>query len=371
MNTSILFDEDERGDVPSASNTERYVACTASHNFAKDIPYIPSKEVQEWSASGDRIHSYIAATDFAQLTDATELDIALRCIEQRDMAIKKVFSENAPFCKVVKEERLWLKQGRKRVFSGKPDDIRIYGDTALITDYKTGRGGVSDSPKNRQLRSLAVLLHQSEYGKLVRRIYVAVIQPLLEHEPLMTCYEEEHLTMAEAELRKLIEVVTSTPGEFNAGEQCKYCPAKFKCDKAREMLAVVGATKTPIQAEGEELARLLGLCYACEPIINQAKDRAKQLLSEAPDSIPGYYLGKPGANRVITEPMAVFKVLVDAGKLTREQFIECVKVGVGDLESAVHAADTNLTAKQAKDVIKDLCEPFIAQIPKEASLKKL
>ena len=363
---------DEREDLPSASAVQRYADCPGSYLLSLGVKQTQTPEMAEYAASGDRIHLWLEAPDFMTLEDPNELEVAEACAEQREALIQRIFGENAKFITKVKEERLWLTRARKRAFSGKGDDISIYDDTGLIVDFKTGRGDQAESPKNRQLRSLAVLLLLNPAGHKLRRIYVAIIQPLVNRQPLICCYEGDDLVAASKELADLLDEINKPDAPRHAGDCCKFCPAIFKCPEAQAMLA-----KT-IKADSNEqdMAKLAGLlndAVACEAIIKRIKARAKEILKENPAAIPGWTIGKPGSIRSITDPFAVFKLLSEAVPplITRDQFLtECVSVGIGDLEKALVKCN-GLKPKVAKETVNSVCAPFIDVKPKEGSLEKL
>jgi hypothetical protein len=366
-----MTDNDSRGDLPSASSMERYAGCPGSWNLSKGIKEVQTPEMKLWSESGDRIHHWLEDPDFVVLDDPNELEVAELCAFQRESLIQRIFGENAPHVKCIKEDRLWLMEGRKKVFSGKPDDIRIYGDTALIIDFKTNRGDIEESPKNMQLRALTVLLHISEHGVNLRRHHVAIIQPLVNREPLITCYDELDIKQAYHELRAILDAIQNPDAPLVVGDYCKFCPSKFKCPALKSSIEIVATTEVENGISGEDLAKLLTLCKMAAPVIKAINSLGKERLKADITSVPGWTLSKPQSVRSIIDPFAVFKVLSEAGKITRDQFLtDCVSVGIGDLEKALIKFNS-IKPKDAKDVVNSVCAPFIELKPKESSLEAL
>ena len=360
----------ERQDLPSASSVSRYAACPGSYLLSCGITEVQTPEMKEWAEAGNRIHMWLEDPNFITLEDPNELEVAEACAAQRSELVQRIFGENADHVKKIKEDRLWLLVGRKRAFSGKGDDISIYGDTALIIDFKTNRGDIPESPKNRQLRSLLVLLLLSEHGQNLRTIHVAIIQPLVNRQPLICAYEGDDLVAAAKELSELLKAINDPAAPRFAGEQCKFCPAKFKCPEAKALLDAM-AQADPDTLDMEHLSKLLTAAAACDAIIKAVRARAKTILKENAAAIPGWTIGKPGSIRSITDPFAVFKVLSEANMLTRDQFLtDCVSVGIGDLEKAI-AKSQKLKPAEAKSTVNALCAEFIEVKPKEASLEKL
>ena len=368
------IENDNRGNLPSASSTARYAACPGSYLLSLGLENLQTPEMKAMAEAGDRIHLWLEAPDFITLEDPAELEIAEACAAQRELLIAKIFGENAPHVKKIKEDRHWITQGKKRVFSAKADDISIYGDTGLIIDFKSGRGDTEESPKNLQLRSQMVTVFLN-HGQNLRKIYVAIVQPLISRDPLVCCYEGDDIVSATQELSLLLIAINNPDAPRVAGDQCKFCPAKFKCPESKAYLEIIAKTSpTDVQVvHPEHLAELLNICAACDPIIKAIRARAKLLLKENAACIPGWTLGKPASVRSISDPFAVFKVLSDAKPplITREQFLtDCVSVGVGDLEKAV-AKHNGLKPAQAKETVNSVCADFIEVKPKEPSLEKL
>jgi len=363
----------ERLDLPSASSSDRYAACPGSFLLAKGLPPVQTAEMREWAESGNRIHLWLEDPNFIDLTPwPNELEVAVACKEQRDALVKKIFGVAIWGVTIIKEDRLWLKRGRSKEFSGKGDFIAKRAETGLIVDYKTGRGEIAESPKNRQLRSLMVLLAISEHGIKtgLKRVYVAIIQPLLSREPVMTCYELEHIERSIEELKALIIDINNPDAPRVAGDHCKYCPGMFKCPEAKHLLVEIAAMcgGEPI---GLQLAELLNRCHAAKPLIKAMEGRAKEILKVDPTGIPGWTVGKPGSVRAINDPFGAYKALEEAKLVTRDQFLgECVSCPIGALQTTI-STHNNLTPKQAEEKVNEVCGPFISTNPKEPSLEKL
>lgn len=365
------MNDNDRGDLPSASAVQRYMDCPGSFLLSKGVTEVQTPEMAAYAAAGDRVHMWLEDPDFITLDDPKELEVAEECAEQRKNIVDKIFGENANFAARITEDRLWLKVGKSKIFSGKPDGIFIYGDTALIIDFKTGYGDTPESPKNMQLRALAVLLiAHPVHGPKIKTVYVAIIQPLVNREAMLTRYETEDLGFAHAELRMLLDDINKPDAPRKAGDCCKFCPAKFKCVENRAMMEKLGSEDVNA-ADMQKLADLLNTAHACEAVIKAIRARAKGILKENPAAIPGWTIGKGASMRSISDPFALFKVLSDAALLTRDQFLsDCVSVGVGDLESAI-AKHNNLKPKEAKEKVNAFCSDFIELKTKEGSLEKL
>lgn len=358
----------ERGDLPSASAIERYDACRGAYLFSRGMTDLKTPDMQAMADAGERIHTWLEEPDLIDLVPE-ELEVAEWCNDQRHELILKLFGANVT-TPAIKEDRIWLYEGRKRIFSGKADDIRIYSTMALILDFKSGRGDQKESPKNRQLRSLAVILKEDQRGQHLEEINVAIVQPLISRTPLVTRYTAKDLAKAKEELMELLVDINKPDAPRTAGDWCKFCPAKFKCPQAAELLKKFIGVDVQ-ETVGEQLAALLNNTSAAEAIIKAVKARAKLLLKENPASIPGWTMGDPSNVRSISDPFGAYKVLSEAALLTRDQFMaDCISVGIGDLEKAL-AKHNGLKPAKAKETVNSICAPFITTKPKDGSLEKL
>ena len=165
---------DVRGGWPSASSMENLSLCPGSFSAQKDI----KEEQMSFDAmAGTRIHSYLEGVQDMVL-NVQEQDIADELEMKRETVIAELFpkpGKKPPT--VMKEHRLWLSPPAMAApinFSGMADHILIHGTTALIVDYKTGRGEVTPSSRNLQLLALAVLLKEN-FPKL-RKVHTAILQ---------------------------------------------------------------------------------------------------------------------------------------------------------------------------------------------------
>lgn len=241
MNQNTIVDQD-RGLLPSASAVERFAACPGSYLFSRGMTDIKTPEMQAMADAGERIHTWLEEPDLIDLVPE-ELEVAEWCNDQRHELILKLFGANVT-PPAIKEDRIWLYEGRKRIFSGKADDIRIYSTMALILDFKSGRGDQKESPKNRQLRSLAVILKEDQRGQHLEEINVAIVQPLISRTPLITRYTAKDLAKAKEELLDLLADIHKPEAPRTAGEWCKFCPALTMCPESLSLIDEFIATAT-------------------------------------------------------------------------------------------------------------------------------
>jgi len=358
---------DERQGLPSASSAARYAVCPGSFLLEQEVT---EAEVSSSDATtGNRIHSYLAG-EIIQLPDE-EQRIASACRAMEDTLRKAVFPFETAFL-AIRERRLWdYDKAFEKAWSGKPDVV-YYDEataTALVIDYKTGRGTVEHATGNVQLRALAVLVNLT-FGPF-RQITVAIIQPS-ESEPTTCTYGAQDLVRAEAEMARLMESVRQ-PGQprVPSSDGCKYCRAKPICPEARGVVETLPATVQKecgeIVMSPEQIAAFLDKIPLAEAVIESVRGKARRIL-EAGGAIPGWKL-KPGAVREsITKPEVVFGRFVQAGG-TQEQFAGAITITKTKFRDAVKTA-TGSKGKALDELVEGLLEDCTEQKATSPSIIK-
>lgn len=369
---------DERKGGTSASAAKADSLCKARHLMQKGVPE-PERSAD--AARGDRIHRALAQTNEAPFDmpslSVEERDVFDSCREIEKGIIQQYFGDTTQGgLRVFREQRYWVSlnhQGKPIVHSGRADMVARHQTRALITDYKTLAGDVEESPRNEQLRDLAVLVRG--HFVTIEEVACAIIQPLVTHKPVLCVYTAADLDKArDAMYDRIIASNTAgqepTPGEI----QCQFCRAKGLCapyqkwagtlvPALQSVLDVPMANWTP-----EQTAFALDRCGLAEDFIDRIKSHAKELLQGKPDAIPGWGL-KPGAIReTITDPQVCFDRFNKlGGKL--EQFLPTITISKGKLAESV-ATVTGAKGAALKAAIKTLTEGIVEVKQNAPSLKK-
>jgi len=319
---------DERQNKPSASSMERYQLCPGSWNAEQGI----QEETSADAEMGNRIHAVLAGeTVTPPLTDDEE-----RTMEACRSQAQALLDTLLPHRDEMHLERRYWWNGE---WSGKPDVVAI--DTlqghAVVIDYKTGRGDVTEAAGNMQLRSLAVLVSAEHWPE---RVTVAIVQPLA--GAVSVCeYGPDELMKAHEEVAGIVSSIHWPEATRHpSSKACKYCKAKAKCPEA---LALAESAPLAVSRDGRELvispdriAEFLGHVPAIEAVVEAVKAKARRML-EAGETVPGWTL-KPGAEReTITDPTTVYNRASAAG-VNSEAFMACVSVTKTKLKDAVKLA---------------------------------
>ena len=321
----------ERGDLPSASNAHRYAACPGSHRACIGLPDTTSED----ASRGDRIHAWLEGmakgTIPPPLADLEERDVAERCLWQSGELIRDHVGVEVD--RLV-ETRMW---DASHSWSGKADLVVIDNhNTALVIDYKTGRGDVEEAVGNLQLRALAVLVASNLD---VDPVTVVIVQPLA-GPPSVCRYGLIDLDKAAVEIDEIMAKATATNQPRNPGPWCQYCRASGtdRCPESRANLVTVAATQAN-PALTADLGRWLDAADAAEEAIANIRSQAKAIL-QAGGTVPGWTL-KPGRfTESITDPELVagrFGMLHKDGEEARKAFLRTVSVAKGKLKDEVAA----------------------------------
>ena len=327
------FIDPERGGWTSASSAERHAACPGSFLLEVGIAPDPSSADAE---RGTRIAAALAAgtpdgSENSPTLVSEEFETYEMCLTMR----QKITTAWGGKCDVKRaEERYWLEwespTGKTLKHSGKADLVVIDGDRALIIDDKSGRNAVSASPRNLQLRHLAVLVAACEPG--VAEVTVAIDQPWASSEVELCFYTLDDLVVALDELHGQVEANHDPKSPRNPGEHCQYCRAKRMCVEfmaaslpvpvpPESMPAAVQIEEAIARLPGNRLGPFLGLVrLASEAAELEVRNRLK-------DGIPvdGWHMAPGRTTETITDVQTCFDRFMAEGG-TQSQFLRIVKV---------------------------------------------
>mgnify|MGYP003151180069 FL=1 len=285
------------GDVrmgwPSASAMENLSLCPGSFAAQKDIK---EEQMSFDAVKGIRIHSYLEGKQ-ELILDVAEQDIADELEAKRELLEAEVFPRAKKIVTVMREHRMWLSPPAFPAqinFSGMADHIVIQGTTALIVDYKTGRGEVTPSSRNLQLLALAVLLKEN-YPK-VSKVHAAILQTRESVE--VATFTTKQLRAGKELIMNILEIALTPSARRFAGEkQCKWCKFKTSCPEAMgAMLTLVQVTEL---CDPTRFAELLDYVGVAKKLIPEIEKKAKETLDKNPDSIPGYKIAEGRKRRTL------------------------------------------------------------------------
>lgn len=376
---------DIRRGATSASNAQADTLCPGRHLAQKGIPETPPGPDAEF---GRIIHSALAVgseegkhtVDLMKMT-GEQRDIFDACREIEKEGIRQYFG-NSPTPenqaqqfipkRVFREQRYWCMVDNKFEHSGQPDVIVRAGPKAIIFEYKTLAGDVPESPTNLQLRDQVVLTAGS---LLLKEIAVAVIQPLVTHEPTLTLYNEAAIKQAETEMWDRVRKSNDPASLRVAGEvQCKYCRARGVCKEyqkwAGSLLPVPASIVDLPMADWtpDQCALFASGRAAAQKWLDEAEAMLKARLTANPEAVPGWCLKEGIYRETITDPQELFNRFGTLGG-TLEQFLACIAVTKGKFEEQVRGI-AKLKGKALKSKVEELLQDITESKQNAPSLAK-
>ena len=362
LNTPQAIDHAHRGHaLLSASSAHRWMACPPSARLSEQFADQPTVYAEEGTYLHElcelKLHRYLGdiAPDVlnAQLRDHRDSDF------YSDEA-EAVTDEYVQFCVEVIEavrascpDPLILVEHRLDYSEFVPGgfgtgDMLIVGDGVLeIIDFKGGRGVRVDANRNPQLMlyALAGLL---EFDPLydIHTVRMSIVQPRLNNTSTFEITPEELLRWAETKVAPTARLAIEGKGEYQAGEHCRFCKARFTCRKRSEYFMAL-ARQDFEEADlltDEEIADILpvaqNLAKWVEDLLAYATAQA-----ENGKTWPGYKLVAGLTKRKYTSEADVVRACTEAGFTN---IYKTTLLGISDLEKAI-----------GKKAFQDVVSPFV------------
>jgi hypothetical protein len=283
--------------APSASGVERLALCPGSWELEKNLPETETTD----STFGTRVHAILAGEQVEDITEEEQRTVDhltdLRNAMFNGLKVDDQWS-------ISLETRLTLNKGLQVLLSGQYDGLAVSPDgvTALIWDYKSLPGAVTETENNLQMRALAVLVKSNNPS--VQQVIVHVLQAFTPaRQPVI--YQHEDLMLADQEIRSILVASMQEGAPLQSGvKQCKYCRAKTTCPALLQTMEQITAEpdlapqngELPKKAEVAERATLIAPDRLAEYfkraklatlLIEAIEEEAFRRLCLDPESIPG------------------------------------------------------------------------------------
>lgn len=344
---------DERGIAPSCSSFSRFAQCPGSYSLALTVPEPPSTFDADL---GTAIHADLAG-DKVTLTEEGQI-IANMCRKAVD-DLHRELDVHTP--ETLIEQRLWW----DLAWSGQADRIDVWNSSALVIDYKSGRGAVEPAEQNMQLRGLAVLVKKR--FPAVKQVYAAIIAPMSIGTSVV-CYDTAGLDAATVEIAMLYKAIQQPNAPRRPSpDACKYCRAKAICPEVKQDALTLCEANNVITVSNEELGDWLTKAEYIEDMCVAIRAEAKNRLKDGA-SIPGWRLGAGRKSRSIKDASAAYQLLADS--MSAEEFAGCCKVSVPSLEKAFAKAK-GLKGKEAKEQFDASVSPIMEFAESSGALERI
>lgn len=322
----------------SASSSSRWLKCPPSALAATlyenaDTVYTRegtlAHEVAEVMASGRACSVYTGPDN--QEADKEMIDCAAG---YRDYIKEQLKSDSAV---VLLEQRLdfspWVPDG-----FGTGDCIILQNRELHVIDYKYGRGVAVSAEGNTQMR-LYGLGALNDYGDIydIDEVVLHIYQPRMNNVSVERLSREELLSWGE-EINPIALLAAEGKGDFNSGEQCRFCPHAGACPKLAEDCMKIVDTNGGQAAVPTLPPWKISDILKSEPMISAwlraVKDRALSSLLDG-EEVPGFKVveGKLG-NRAWTSEEEVINALSQAG-ISPDDYLETRLRSPSGLDKAI------------------------------------
>lgn len=236
---------------------------------------------------------------------------------------------------------------------GTIDVLIIWPDkTAVIVDYKFGRGEVPEAKDNLQLKAYALGVMQ-KFG--VDYVEAHILQPRLKFHSSHTFRDAGNLLLEIEEIKKICE---SDSPEFCPGiQQCKYCAAQLCCPESIKEVERIADTKAVMKIEHitditdeKTISELYSKAQLAKKIISAIEFHAKDFAVKNGGKVGNYVIKAKSGARKIEDASAVYNKLSNSTlPLGPSEFASICTVSVAKLEKTladVHAQRLGLTKKE-------------------------
>ena len=337
---------DVRRGKPSASGLERIALCPGSWKLES----ICDEETKsDAAAMGTRLHAHLE--NGTTPDDAEESDAVAWCRETELKIVRHLFPSGA---RVMREVRWWSQAGD---FSGQGDSVYTDGVTALVLDYKFGRGDVTEPARNWQLKGLAVLAFE-QLG--VQNVIVGILQPFVSRAmPTLRQYNRTDFVGLRDSISDVIRATGEPKAPLHPGsKQCNYCKASANCPALRLTVRdVVNYSLRDWQNFTPEVKRsAFDLAKLAEKWSKSVIGRVERDI-DAGREVAGLARGNDIQKFEITDIKAAFQILIESG-VPADAFVSCCKLTLGDLDKAFLAVMRERNPKtrvaDAKEALRDL-----------------
>lgn len=199
-------------------------------------------------------------------------------------------------------------------------DATIISDGVLdVKDLKYGKGLKVFAENNSQLKLYglgALEAFDCIYGP-IKTVRLHICQPRLDHFDVWEISAEELLTWGES-IKPIARVAFDGPGETKAGDHCQFCKARHTCRTRAEVnLAIARDEMGEYCPPSDTLsdAELADLYPKLDELTRWANDLQAYCLARAERGVkfPGLKLVEGRSNRKITDSVAAYTTLIDAG----------------------------------------------------------
>ncbi|HHW24353.1 MAG TPA: DUF2800 domain-containing protein [Clostridiales bacterium] len=215
----------------------------------------------------------------------------------------------------------WVPEGY-----GTGDCVILWGNTLHVIDFKYGKGVPVEAEENPQIMLYALGAY-SAYKMIaaIDTVKMAIIQPRLRKEPSEWEISINDLLAWGENIRPIARKAYEGRGEFNPGDHCKFCRARFTCRaRAASYLSLEDdyAYGRPLEMQDEypdapllTREQIGAAIQRAEGLLEWVEDLKRWALAEclAGRPVPGWKAVEGRSVRQLSDPDAAYKALAANG----------------------------------------------------------
>lgn len=303
-----------------ASSAERWLSCPGSVALIKKLT-LPQTDEPEYRGLGTAAHA-LGASCLTDGSDAWEHigEVFEKFMVDKEMAdAVQVYLDTVrpgmakPGAKVYIEYS--ISHPAHGLFYGTVDEGAVYGETAEVNDYKHGEGILVEVRDNPQVMYYAfglLYVHPE-----VKTVIIRIIQPRISYrEPIRTwIVTADYIRQwAENTLIPAMHTAELDGGDLDAGEWCRFCPAKLVCPLMNQLFGAAVKTnpKQIVELSDASLGRSYQYIQGVKFYIKALEEEIYNRLNRG-RAIPGTKLVPKKANRVF-KPEAIELAIAKFGE---------------------------------------------------------
>jgi superfamily II DNA or RNA helicase len=305
--------------------------------------------------AGTRIHEAVEKEDPSLLTDETEQQLAIWCLQflaqsRRDKAA------SADLVASHQEIFLEMRLGDNGTF-GTSDLLDLYSDgSAVMYDWKTGFGAVEDAEVNTQVWAYTLGVFQ-KFPDVTELAFYLVLPR--RQEISYATFKRSDVDRIKLRLSTII-ARAKLAQEFNPTEGvCDYCSKQGSCKALAEKALVIGQKSgfdvpqsVSLDGTPADRAKLLKLATLLQGWCESTKKEILRQALEEGAEIPGFRLDQRRLPRSIEEPLMGYEAVKHLVSL-EEYLLACTRVSVPSLERFVSERAPKGKKAEVKQTLED------------------
>lgn len=306
----------------SASSSHRWIRCPPSQRLSASY----EDKSSDYAAEGVEAHIYCEyAIKSALGMEAKDPTVSLTyyseematCADGYTAFILELIEAAKQTCPdpvVLIEQRLDFSKYVEQGF-GTGDCVVIADRTIHIVDFKYGQGVLVEAEDNPQMNLYALGALELIDGIYdIDTVSMTIYQPRRDNVSTHTVFKETLYQWAEEVLRPAAKLAYAGEGDYQSGEWCQFCKAKYECRKRAEenTVLVKHDYKRPPLLKDDEIESILD---KLDTLVSWASDIKEYCLQAALGGKrwQGWKLVEGRSNRKYTSEETVAQAVASAG----------------------------------------------------------